>query len=118
MGERKLPARRRKFSKGKAIRVSDLVYDTLDASRRRGVNIDKIRSWDSTLRRMLGLPLRNGKQQTLIEGMLDVTSGVFMLKLDQTPWSDLEQMAYRLADIYAKKNRTTAQTPIRLMERR
>lgn len=96
MSERKLPSRKRKFSKGRAIRVSDLVYDTLNVQRYG-------RSWDTMLRRTLGLPDRRGNAQPLVEGMLEVLTGTFILKLNGTTWEELEQTTARLAVHAARK---------------
>lgn len=118
MSERKLPSRRRKFTKGRAIRVSDLVFKTLEASRRqRGLPEARIRSWDATMRRMLGLPDRTGRTQPLVEGMLEVTTGVFLLKLEGTSWPELEETAFKLATkIAEKKKMVKIAPPIRMRE--
>lgn len=108
-GERKLRSRKRRFSKGRRIAISDLVYDTLNRSRRC--------SWDTLLRRMLGLADRNGDAQPLIEGMLETTSGMFMLKLPGGTWSELEETAYKMADQIARKRRMMKLSPpIRMRE--
>lgn len=111
MSERKLVSRKRKPPKGKPIKVSAVVYNTLDLMRRG-------RSFDCTLRRMLGMPDKEGKEQPLIEGMLDVTSGLFMLKMPQASWPELEETAYKLADVFAKQNRKRLQAPIKMRELR
>lgn len=71
MSERVLTNRRRRASKGKPIRVSDLVYNTLQKKR---ANNSK-ESWDCLFRRMLGLPDRRGNEQPLVEGWLEITTG-------------------------------------------
>lgn len=111
--ERKLANRRRKFaSKGKAIRVSDFLYETLD-KRRHG------RSWDYYLRKLLGMPDRKGNEQALIEGMLETTTGIFLLKLPETSWSKLETATYKLAEnMRLKKKLRTLSPPIRMRETR
>src|SRR3990167_4237511 len=95
--ERKLRSRRKLFSKGKAIRVSDLVYKTLDDSRRE-------LSWDQHLRKLLGLPDRSGTEQPLVEGMLEVLTGKFFLKTPDKDWATLEQDAYERAFLTAAKS--------------
>jgi len=87
--ERKLASRRRKVSLGRVIRVSDAVYDLLNASR------GKL-SWDCIMRRTLGLPDRYGTHCRLIEGMLEPTSGMLILRLNGVSWEELEQVVQRL----------------------
>lgn len=97
MAERKLPARRkrRKMNRGKSIRVSDLVFTTLNQIRHG-------RSWDSLMRKQLGLPDRAGNDQILVEGMLETMTGKFFLKHDMT-WEALEEIAYEIAIVTAAK---------------
>lgn len=109
MGERKLKNRRRRASKGRAVRVSNLVYDTLD--QRRGK-----RSWDLFFRRVFGLPDRTGRGQPLIEGMLEVHSGMMLLKLPSATWTEAEDAAYKLADKIAAKKRVAMMPPLRMRE--
>lgn len=109
MNERKLKNRRRRAPKGHAIRVSNLVFETLDQSRRG-------RSWDNLFRRVFGLPDRAGRQQLLVEGMLEVHSGVLLLKLPQTTWSEVEDAAYKLADRVASKKKVGMMPPLRMRE--
>ncbi len=112
MFERKLPTRKRKFTKGKAVRVSDLVYSTLD-KKRYG------KSWDAMFRRMLGLPDRRGVILPLVEGMLEVMTGIFVLKLEGTSWSEVEETAFKLADAVAKKkDLPTYRPPLKMRELR
>lgn len=111
MGERKLVSRKRRAPKGKAIRVSNLVYETLDRVRHG-------RSWDCAMRRMLGLPDRAGKPQPLVEGMLEVITGMFVLKLNSATWTEVEDTTYKLADYAAKRKKLRAETPIRMRELR
>lgn len=118
MAERVLKVRRRKASKGQLIRVSDLVFDTLDRARRNGVHKDLVRSWDEFFRRMLGLPRRDGKVQPLVEGMLEVHSGAFILRLPGTEWRELEELAFKLAERNAKKARVVRQAPLKMKEAR
>lgn len=107
---RKLPNRKKRFSKGKAIRVSDLVYETLDSSRRG-------RSWDWLMRRMLGLPDRLGNDQPLIEGMLEQLTGKFFLKTARKEWEDLEVDAYEKAFLTAAKSAVKrVPRPLRMRE--
>jgi len=112
MSERKLASRKRKFSKGHAIRVSDAVYAVLDKQRHG-------KSWDGMFRRMLGLPDRKGITQPLVEGMLETTTGLFVLKLGDTTWPELEETAFKLAASIAEKRKLrAAQTPLRMRELR
>lgn len=115
MSERKLPTRRRKFSKGKAIRISDLVYDTLDAGRARSKH--RPYSWDSLLRRMLGLPDRSGRTQPLVEGILETTTGMFVLKMQNVTWDEIEELAYKVAHTAMMRKKAKAiSPPIKLRE--
>ena len=70
---RTLPNRRKRASKGRVIRVSDEVWNLLQKKRQGRL------SWDTLLRRMLGLPKRNGEPQPLVEGWLEITTGRFFL---------------------------------------
>lgn len=67
-----LPNRRKKASKGKLIRISDDVFNLLQ-KKRQG------KSWDSLMRRMLGLPDRAGITQPLVVGWLDQDTGQLYL---------------------------------------
>lgn len=108
--ERKLRNRKRRASKGKAIRISNLVYETLNKARFR-------RSWDCLLRRMLGLEDRAGNPQVLIEGVLETTTGVLLLKTPETSWSLLEERAYEMAiRAAARKKEKRVSRPIRMRE--
>lgn len=108
--ERKLRNRKKKASLGRVIRVSDLVYETLDAQRKR-------RSWDYHLRRLLGLPDRAGNEQVLIEGVLEILSGKFFLKEPSIAWGDVEQDAYETGFVAAAKlKRRYVPKPIKLRE--
>lgn len=110
MQERKLPTRKRKAKKGKSIRVSDLVFETLDKTRRG-------KSWDSLFRKLLGLPDRAGNDQILVEGMLEVTTGKFFLKLQDSTWDQLEEDAYEVAIINAAKQKSKrVARPIKMRE--
>ena len=103
--QRKLPNRRKKPCPGRAIRVSKLVYEMLDKSRRG-------RSWDCLFRRMLGLPDRYGVEQPLIEGMLEVHTGMLILKLANASWLEVEETAFKAADRIAAKLHVKRQAPI------
>lgn len=108
--ERKLRNRKQRASKGKAIRVSNLVYNTLDKERYG-------KSWDSLLRRYLGLPLRSGEIQPLIEGMLEQLTGKFLLKTPGIDWHELETSAYELGFIAGAKRKVKyVPKPIRVRE--
>lgn len=93
--ERKLRNRRKRFSKGRVLRVSDLVYATLTQEMRR--NHDEKLSWDCALRRLLGLPDREGRAQPLIKGILEQSTGRFLPKAPEQSWNALEEDAYELA---------------------
>lgn len=109
MSERKLSNRRKRASKGKAIRVSDLVYNTLDKQRRN-------RSWDWLFRKLLGLPDRGGNPQTLIEGIVEQLTGKFLLRTDKA-WDDLETDAYEIAIVTAAKQKLKrVPRPLRVRE--
>lgn len=108
--ERKLTNRKKRASKGHVIRVSDLVYEALDAGRRG-------RSQDWFLRRVLGLPDRSGNEQALIEGMLESLTGCFFLRPPNMSWDDLETDAYEVAIIAAAKTRVKrVPRPLRMRE--
>lgn len=110
MAARRLRNRRKRASKGRLIRISDLVYDALNKNRMR-------MSWDCLLRRMLGLPDRYGNEQTLIEGLLEQNTGRFFLKRPDVRWSALEEDAYEVAILAAAKARTKrVRAPLRMRE--
>ena len=109
MSERKLKNRRRRAPKGKLIRVSNLVYETLDGQRRS-------RSWDALMRRMLGLPDRAGNPQPVAEGMLEVHSGVFLLKLPDATWREVESVAVKMAERIASKKKVRLELPVKMRE--
>lgn len=110
MGERQLSNRRKKASKGSVIRVSDLVYDTLNKARHG-------RSWDWLFRRLLGLPDRSGNAQPLIEGMLETMTGHFLLKQPGKSWAELEEDAYEIAIITAAKRKVKrVSKPLKMRE--
>lgn len=108
--ERKLRNRKRKFPKGYAIRVSDLVYETLNKERRK-------RSWDTFLRCLFGLPDRAGNSQPLVEGMLETMTGKFLLRLPDETWRKLREDAYEIAILAAaKRNVKMVSKPLRMRE--
>lgn len=108
--ERKLRNRKKKASLGRVIRVSDLVYDTLNERR-------KNRSWDWLMRKILGLPDRAGNEQVLIEGVLEVLTGKFFLREPSIAWGKVEQDAYEVGFIAAaKQNRKYVPKPIKMKE--
>lgn len=110
MVERKLRNRRKRMSKGKAIRVSDLVYNTLNKSRAG-------RSWDCLFRRLLGLPDRAGNEQILVEGILETTTGRFMLRDPDVKWVDLEADAFEIAITNAARSGAKrVSRPLRMRE--
>lgn len=108
--ERKLKNRRRYAGKGRAIRISMTVYDALNEQR-------KDRSWDAFFRAVFGLPDRKGYANTCAEGMLETTTGMFLLKMPGTSWDKLEETAYKLAHKMAEKKRTgKVSYPLRMRE--
>lgn len=112
MADRALKARKRKASKGRHFRVSDLVYGVLDKQRNG-------RSWDVMLRQMLGLPDRSGRPQPLVEGVLEIYSGTFILKSAEVPWADAEEIAGRIAKtVELKKQLKYYDKPVRMRELR
>lgn len=111
MGERALTNRRRRASKGNVIRVSDTILDFLQKQRHG-------RSFDCMFRRMFGFPDRLGNEQPLIEGMLEVESGVFVLKLPSATWDETETVAGKLAALRGKPGARLepSRRPIRMRE--
>lgn len=110
---RKLPNRKVKFSKGVAIRVSDLVFLELQKMQPQ----QHPKSWDCIFRRMLGLPDRRGNSQTLIEGILETITGRFFLREPHKSWNTLEQNAYEIAFLAAAKQKLKiVPKPIRMRE--
>lgn len=108
--ERKLKNRRPKANKGRAIRVSMTVFDSLNEKR-------QDRSWDAFLRQLLGLPDRKGFANPCVEGMLETTTGMFLLKMPNTSWDKLEETAFKLAHKMAEKKQTgRINYPIRMRE--
>lgn len=102
MKEKVLKNRRRRASKGSPIRVSDLVRATLEKKRQGRA------SFDALLRKMLGLPKRNGEKQPLVEGWLEITTAKFYLD---------EAEANGAAVVAAAKNKTKKfNKPIRMRE--
>lgn len=110
MAERKLLNRKRKANKGRVIRVSMLVYDSLNKQRGR-------MSWDWLFRKLIGLPNRNGDLQILVEGMLETMTGKFFLKLPDITWEQVQEDAYETAIIAAAKRKTKlVSRPLRMRE--
>lgn len=110
MAERKLPIRRKRASKGAVIRLSDRIYNLLDIQRRG-------RSWDSLFRRLLGVEDRAGNPQPLIEGVLETSTGKFLLRHVDTTWEKLEEDAYEIAILEAAKAKSKRiSKPIRMRE--
>ena len=113
MGIRKLPNRYRKASKGVALRVSDHVFAELNKMQS-GI---KKKSWDSILRKLLGLPDRQGNKQVLIEGILETITGQFLLRESRRAWSTLETDAYEIAFLAAAKRKLKqVPKPIKMRE--
>ena len=107
--ERKLPNRRRRL-KGKIIRVSHDVWKTLDRGRGKT-------SWDNWLRYVMGLPDKKGFEQRCVEGMLETTTGLFILKLPETSWEALDLLMHKVAaQIAFNKNLKQPSKPIRMRE--
>lgn len=109
--ERKLRNRRRRAGKGKIVRLSTLVYEVLD-KRRNG------RPWDCMMRHLFGLPDREGREQTLVEGMLEVHTGMLVLKLPDATWLDTEEIANKIAEHVSAQKQVPKQRPIRMREAR
>ena len=110
MAERKLRSRRRKSTKGKEIRISNLVYSTLNKYR-------KGHSWDALFRKLLGLPDRAGNEQPLVEGMLETMTGKFFLKLPDIKWDKLEEDAYEIAILTAaRRGAKRVSRPLKMRE--
>jgi hypothetical protein len=107
--ERKLKGRRRKFPKGRIVRLSNLVYETLDKQRRS-------RSWDAFFRRMLGLPDRHERPQPLVEGVLETMTGKFFLKVPGATLAKLEEAAYEVAFRTAAREKAKLSAPIKMRE--
>jgi hypothetical protein len=110
--ERSLPSRRRKKpdpDPGKLIRVSKLVYEKMNKN-------CEAQSWDCHLRRMLGLPTRKGKEQPLIQGILELHSGLLFLRTDANTWAEIEAIARTCARRNAELNKTSIKWPIRMRE--
>jgi hypothetical protein len=109
--ERVLPTRKRKLKQG-LIRVSPLVWKTLDRGR------GKI-SWDDWLRYLLGLPDKKGYEQRCVEGMLETTTGLFILKLPDSTWEEIEVLMHKVsAQVAFNKNLSRPNKPIRMRELR
>ena len=104
MSERKLRARKRRFSKGRRIALSDLVFEAL-SKQLRG------RSWDAFFRHVFGLPNRKGVAFPLVEGMLEVTTGTFILKLKDATWPETEETANKFAEVAARKKQLKTYAP-------
>jgi hypothetical protein len=110
VSERKLKSRKRRFSKGRRIAISDFTFAEL-SKQLHG------RSWDAFMRRMFGLPDRKGREQQLVEGMLEVTTGTFILRLADTTWEEVELTANKFAEVAARKKQLRTYAPaIRMRE--
>lgn len=108
--ERSLPSRKRqKPDPGKPIRVSRLVFTELNKGRGK-------QSWDCFMRSMLGLPNRKGKLPNLVEGVLEVHSGIMILKMPETSWKNIEELAKKLATKNIAGRNINPQPPIRMRE--
>jgi hypothetical protein len=74
-------------------------------------------SWDRLLRRILGIPDRNGESQLLIEGYLELMTGRFFPKMHGMSWSALRADAYETAIMEAARRQTKkVAKPIRMRE--
>jgi len=110
MAERKLPSRRRRAPKGKVVRLSNLVYDTLNKQRQG-------KSWDCFLRKIFGLKDRGGNSQVLIEGILETVTGKFFLLEPDMTWDELEEKAYEIAFLEtAKRKMKRVSKPLKMRE--
>jgi hypothetical protein len=111
MSERKLAIRKKKNPKGRIVRVSNDVFNVLNRRR------PKDMSWDSFMRKMLGLPDRSGNPQNIVEGYLEVTTGRFLPLTPDKNWRTLAEEAYEIAIVAAAKRGTSkVHKPIKLRE--
>ena len=109
---RKLPMRRKRLTWGRPVRISDEVLKLLNPKRRG-------RSWDDYFRHLFGLPARSGAKQPLVEGMLEVNSGLLFLKTDACTWAELEETAWKTAHLHSLKTPTKRiEPPLRMREAR
>lgn len=83
--------RKRAIAKNRTVRISEGLMRELNKLRHG-------KSWDAWLRYSFGLPDRHGELRPAIEGILETTSGIFFLKLHDTSWEEVEQLAYRAAE--------------------
>lgn len=105
-----LKNRKRNWSPGKVIRVSDEVYAFLDSERLK-------QSWDVHMRKLLGIPDRSGNKQPLLEGVLETSTGKFFAKNKEMDWETMVQDAYEVSIIEAaKKKKRCAEKPRRMRE--
>ena len=86
--------------------MSDHVFTELNKMQ----PVIKKKSWDSILRKLLGLPDRQGNKQILIEGVLETITGQFLLKESRRAWNTLETDAYEIA-FFAAAKRKLKQVP-------
>lgn len=72
--EKVLKFKRKKISKGRVIRISDQVFTFLEKKRAaRGI------SFDNLLRKIFGIPKRDGSPNPILVGWLEITTGRFFL---------------------------------------
>lgn len=109
--ERKLRNRRKLVGSGggRRIAVSHEVFHELN-------KIRNGRSHDCCLRRMLGMPTREGVLQSRIEGCLEVHTGMLILKMPETTWQDTEDVALKIADSVSTRKQVARRRPIRMRE--
>lgn len=109
MAARRLRSKRKKRPEGRAVRLSKLALDYVE-TRRQGY-----RSFDAWFRKQFGLPDWRGNPQPLVEGMLEVTSGRFILKTSD--WASVEAEANGAAVVEAAKLKTKrVRKPLRMRE--
>ena len=100
--ERVLKNRKKRVSKGRILRVSDAVWAHLEPKRKDG------ESFDSLMRRIFGLPDRDGFENPLLKGWIEVTTGQFFITRED---------AYGAAVVAAAKAKSRrVNKPVRVRE--
>ena len=100
--------KRKKASKGEAVRLSDAVIAYLNRQ-----NNNRGLSYDALMRKLFGLPDRKGASQRLIEGYLIPASGAFHLRTKDYTEADANGDAIIAA---AKKKSKKVHAPILMRE--
>lgn len=102
-----LRGRRKKASKGRVIRLSDDVLAYFENKRGDG-KTKNARSWDEFFRRVFGLPKRSGEEQILVEGWLEINTGLLFL-------TEAEARGRAVMEA-VKQGKKTVAKPIRMRE--